>query len=139
MENVDNKELNGLVSSYGHMTACITLEGTAEFGDFDAAPRSFESPKPQEFVNNNNNNNDRNLRFPPNKPSASAHTQQQRNGNQQGRAQANAALHDMSCKDENGLEQHMRLSQDMMVSNVLGCGQSGARGMNGAPGPHASP
>ena len=30
MENVDNKKLNGLVSSYGHMTAFITLEGTAK-------------------------------------------------------------------------------------------------------------
>ena len=30
MENVDNKELNRLVSSYGHVTAFITLEGTAK-------------------------------------------------------------------------------------------------------------
>ena len=36
---------------------------SAETGDFDAAPRSFESPKPQEFVNNDNNNNNRNPRY----------------------------------------------------------------------------
>ena len=45
--------------------------------------------------------------------------------------------HDRSYKDQNELEQHMGLSQDMMVSNVLGSGPSGARDMNGAPGPRA--
>ena len=55
---------------------------------FDAAPRSFESPKWQEFVNNNNN---RNPSFRPNNPSASAHMQQPRNSSQQGGAHAHAA------------------------------------------------
>ena len=95
---------------------------SAATGDFDEAPRSFESPKPQDFVNNNNNNN-RNPRF-------------QQHSNNNG-THANAALHGMSYKDENGLEQHIGLSQDYMLSSVLGPGPQAGRGMNGAPGPRA--